>query len=163
MKILYFVNNTKLLFIDLFIYFLLIYYMASGITKKNKRTNRRKTNKRTNRRKTNKRRTSRRRQRGGKFNEKQNMELKDVLIEVGFTEPELTTVIEKFNDISQVQGRKFKWFINFIEENYDPDFTGQDNETNKQNLLNWLDEHYEKQKERVGTDSEFTTTSSFEE
>lgn len=137
--------------------------MASGITKKNKRTNRRKTNKRTNRRKTNKRRTSRRRQRGGKFNEKQNMELKDVLIEVGFTEPELTTVIEKFNDISQVQGRKFKWFINFIEENYDPDFTGQDNETNKQNLLNWLDEHYEKQKERVGTDSEFTTTSSFEE
>ena len=146
--------------------------MASRITKKNKRTNRRKTNKRTNRRKTNKRtnrrktnkrRNSRRRQRGGNFNKKQNMELKDTLIEVGFTEPQLSEVIEKFNHISQIQGRKFKWFINFIEENYYPAFTGQDSETNKQNLLNWLDEHYEKQKERVETDSEFTTTSSFQE
>jgi hypothetical protein len=132
--------------------------MSSRITKKNKRTNRRKTNKRKN-----KRSTSRRRQRGGNFNEKQNMELKDLLIEVGFTEPELTTVIEKFNDISQIQGRKFRWFINFIEENYDPYFTGEDSETNKQNLLNWLDENYKKQKERVETDSEFTTSSSFEE
>ena len=130
---------------------------------KNKRTNRRKTNKRTNRRKTNKRRNSRRRQRGGNFNEKQTMELKDALIQVGFTEPELTTIINKFNDISQIQGRKFDWFINFIEENYYPDFTGQDSETNKQNLRNWLDEHYEKQTERVETDSEFTTTSSFEQ
>ena len=137
--------------------------MASGITKKNKRSNRRKTNKRTNRRKTNKRRTSRRRQRGGNFNESQIKELKGELIKVGFTEPELTTVINKFNDISQIQGPKFNWFINFIEENYNPDFTGQDSETNKQNLLNWLDEHYEKQTERVETDSEFTTTSSFQE
>jgi hypothetical protein len=140
--------------------------MSSRITKKNKRTNRRKTNKRTNRRKTNKRRNSRRRQRGGNFNEKQNMELKSALIEVGFTEPELTTAINKFNDISQIQGKKFDWFINFIEENYNPTYNNElstDPKINKQNLMNWLDEHYEKQTERVGTDSEFTTTSSFEE
>jgi len=141
--------------------------MPSRITKKNKRINRSKTNKRTNRRKTNKRRNSRRRrQRGGNFNENQNIKLKDALIEVGFTEPQLSEVINKFNDISQIQGEKFDLFINFIEENYNPAYNDDlsiDPEINKQNLMNWIDEHYEEQKERVGTDSEFTTTSSFEE
>jgi hypothetical protein len=144
--------------------------MSYRITKTNKRTNRRKTNKRTNRRKTNKRTNrrktnKRRRQSGGNFNPKQISELKNELIEIGFTDPELSTVINKFNDISQIQGKKFSWFINFIIENYNPEYNddiSKDKETNKRNLLDWIDEHYENQVEKVETDSEFTT-SSFEE
>jgi hypothetical protein len=144
--------------------------MSYRNTKTNKRTNRRKTNKRINRRKTNKRINrrkthKRRRQNGGNFNPKQISELKNELIEIGFTDPELSTVINKFNDISQIQGKKFSWFINFIIENYNPEYNddiSKDKETNKRNLLDWIDEHYENQVEKVETDSEFTT-SSFEE
>ena len=120
----------------------------------NKRTNK-KTNKRTNKR-TNKK-TNRRRQRGGNFNDIQLKELTEQLKVIGFVEPELSEILEKYNDISQIQGKDFDAFINHIYEQYDPVFNNITKEEAKQKVRDWLSINYETQMDRVTTDTEYST------
>ena len=126
--------------------------------KTNKRTNK-KPNKRTNKKpnkKTNKK-TNRRRQRGGNFNDIQLKELTEQLKVIGFVEPELSEILEKYNDISQIQGKDFDAFINHMYEQYDPDFNDITKEEAKQKVRDWLSSNYETQMDRVTTDSEYST------
>ena len=144
--------------------------MANQMTQKNKRafsnkTNKRKkTGKRTGKRiskktnkRINKRKSNRRRQRGGNFNEDQIKELTEQLKLIGFVEPELSEILKKYNDISQIQGKDFDAFINHIYEQYDPDFNDITKEEAKQKVRDWLSSNYETQMDRVTTDSEYST------
>jgi hypothetical protein len=131
-----------------------------------KRTNKRiskktckKPNKRTSK-KTNKKtckKPNRRRQRGGNFNEDQIKELTEQLKVIGFVEPELSEILKKYNDISQIQGKDFDAFINHIYEQYDPVFNNITKEEAKQKVRDWLSINYETQMDRVTTDTEYST------